>query len=389
MTKIYSRKVYFRDLTHNSCSVEIELEQENERWKLDYETMELVKGNIITFHVHLDTPTGGSIEGFPPRTDSQKQLIALIQEYDGNTLQPGTKAQQYYLDSKLYEKQYNMLGEMYCGYPDNMRHDVSGWDLLEFARKINSHFLEKPADVDNFLDVCKHMDDNHPVEYILGLNDSKSNFYGTPHSQKDYQVRCLFLAINGLLIDRKYKYGSSWLMKRLPRNMETELDCLLNGIVVEERDLTKELDAAFGIDKFLSLATDEERIRKITQLRSCSWTEARDFIALSKYLGISYGNLNDTFEHTGKCLYKVGGREYYVGDEDDLEEVANTILHGDYGYEDIWRDSVANGGITQGLEDWLDDVLHIDGWVSVLNHYDGQYKTYRVDHEEICVCRTD
>lgn len=384
---IYSRKVYLRDADHNRCSIEVELRQENDKERRDYETLEPIRGDVICLSAYIDTPNysgAGAFEDFKPRTDEQKKLLKLLKEFGHNDIQAGTKAQQDYLNSKQYAKDYSDFVNLFKELNDNDRSKFDDEFTFCAMKPVFGEFLDKQGWMCWVIN--RYMERN-PVRYILGY--IKSEYTYKPHDANDLYVRWFFLALHGLLGDKGYKYGNGWLMKQLPRGIECELDCLFNGIVVEERELTQELDAAFDIDSFSSLTTDDEYVTRIMQLRQCTRYEAMRFIALSKYLQISFGDLNDTFEYVGKCLYKAGGREYYVGDDGELENVANELLHGDYGYEDIWRDSVANGGVTQGLEDWLDDVLHIDGWSSVLNHYDGQYKTYRVDYKEICVCRTD
>ena len=54
----------------------------------------------------------------------------------------------------------------------------------------------------------------------------------------------------------------------------------------------------------------------------------------------------------------------------------------------FWREAVAAQNTIDSLEDWLDSIISIDGWCSVLNHWDGEYKSYKIAGEYICVCRS-
>lgn len=46
---------------------------------------------------------------------------------------------------------------------------------------------------------------------------------------QDYTARCRVLAVNDLLIDRGYKYGSAWLVEYLPTDVLIELAQLFNA----------------------------------------------------------------------------------------------------------------------------------------------------------------
>jgi hypothetical protein len=59
--------------------------------------------------------------------------------------------------------------------------------------------------------------------------------------------------------------------------------------------------------------------------------------------------------------------------EDEGEERAREYLEDG----ESWRDAVAHGGVTQSLDDWVEDVLNIDGWMHVVGDVheikDGRY----------------
>ena len=95
----------------------------------------------------------------------------------------------------------------------------------------------------------------------------------------------------------------------------------------------------------------------------------------------------DTFTEVSEHLYSVNGCEYYVGTVQELKDLVHDTVHNDSEYEYFWKEAVAVGSTTLGLNDWLESLVDED-WCSVLNHYDGTYQSYWVDGTSICVCRT-
>lgn len=59
--------------------------------------------------------------------------------------------------------------------------------------------------------------------------------------------------------------------------------------------------------------------------------------------------------------------EYLVLTDSEADNRArDSLMDGE-----IWRMQVSDGGLESSLEEWVDDVLNIDGRASELNHYDG------------------
>lgn len=68
--------------------------------------------------------------------------------------------------------------------------------------------------------------------------------------------------------------------------------------------------------------------------------------------------------------FRSGPEEYtWRNSEDEAEEEARDYLEED---KDMWIEAVKAGNTEQSFEDWIDQVLNIDGWAHVLCGYDGQ-----------------
>jgi hypothetical protein len=62
-------------------------------------------------------------------------------------------------------------------------------------------------------------------------------------------------------------------------------------------------------------------------------------------------------------IVKIFGVEYNVCKEDNLDDIATKYLKDD---DELWREAVRGGSTTMGLDDWVDEVVSIDGAMSVL-----------------------
>jgi hypothetical protein len=70
-----------------------------------------------------------------------------------------------------------------------------------------------------------------------------------------------------------------------------------------------------------------------------------------------------------------GNREYtWMDSEDDAEVRARESLEDD---TYLWKEAVQADNTTLGFDDWVDYVLNMDGWASVINSYDGSYETLK------------
>ena len=75
-------------------------------------------------------------------------------------------------------------------------------------------------------------------------------------------------------------------------------------------------------------------------------------------------------------LHNVGGQELTAGaqefrwfrDGEEAEGEAREYLADD---DDLWKAAVAAGTTTDGLEEWAEHALKIDGWAQIIGSYDG------------------
>jgi len=383
---IYSRTVEFRDEDKNAWSVEINLYKESTEGRgIHYETLEPV-AEVVRFSACGE---GGNCCGqcqdhIKPRTEAQRKLLWMWNEYHMNDLRAGTKAQSDYINSDRYKHDYDTFVSLFKDVSDKDRGIYT--DVTFLVRAMKPAF-GKDCDYPMATMICyKYLTDN-AVRYILGYEGEKRLTFPS-HDLHDLYTRYFFLALRGLLTDRGYKYGSAWLVNPLPDDIERQIDDLCDKIEEEEDELTEQLEAVFdmGADEF---APTDKIIQQVVELRDCDEDEARHFLALGMHLECTFGDLNDTFENIGDHLYKANGVEYYIGTDEELESIAKDIVNDDeYAY--LWREAVAAERTEQSLVDWCNSIIEEDGWCSVLNHWDGRYNEYCIgdNHQYICVSRT-
>lgn len=383
---IYSRTVEFRDADKNACKVEINLYKDVAKDALHYETLQPVS-EVVRFSACGETgrSMGQCDESIKPRTEGQRKLLWMWNEYHMNDMRCGTKAQSDYINSEQYKEDYNAFVEFYKWADDKSRSaadpmDVTLWMQERFGGDEGNYSIARSV-------VYNNMDDK-AVRYVLGLENDKWHTY-PPHGLHDYYTRCFFLAIRGLLIDRGYTYGKKWLVNPLPDDIEEQIDAVCDLIEEEEDELTEQLEAVFDMGANEFYPTDEI-IQQVMELRDCDEDEARHFLALGMHLECTFGDLNDTFENVSDHLYSANGIEYYIGTDEELDSIARDIVFNDPEYEYFWREAVAQQTTTEGCNEWLKDLIDTDGWCSILNHYDGNYNEYCIgdNKQYICVSRT-
>lgn len=378
---VYQRKVSFRDVDKNSWVITFEV-RNNERICRNRNSLEeYTEPYEISVCGSGGRCSGQCYDCIKPRTDGQKRLLEFWQMYHLNGWSAGTDRQNEYLKSDLYQKDYDSFVSLFLGYNEHYRENFDYTSLNIIAKCFNC--LTQLPTVRTVIN--KYLNDN-PICYILGLG--KNSYVNRPHGIDDLYVKYFFLAIRGLYKDRGYKYGTDWLHSPLPADIQQRIDSICDLIEKEEQQLTEELDSVFdmGADDFVAT---HEIVEQVMQLRDCDGNEARRFIALGMHLGCTFGDLNDTFEAYGRIsqLYSANGIEYYIGTFDELTEIADEVLHdGEYKY--LWQEAVRNNNTEQGLEKWLQEILDVDGFASVLNHWDGSYNEEMVDDVAICICRT-
>lgn len=375
------RTVIFRDADMNSWEINFEL-RNNETTRRNIATLEEFTSK---YEVSVSGSGGFSCgqcdSHINPRTEGQQRLLDFWNAYHLNGMSAGSNRQNAYLKGGDYEKEYTTFVEIFSKYG------------LEFREKMVDHLsdiLVKQYNIDilaalRMEEVAeKHMGGN-PFNYIIGTGKES---WKRGHNKSDLYVQYFFLAMHDLLIDRGYRYGSGWLGIPLPVDIEKQINDICHQIEEEEAALTEELNPVFNMGAEDFEAT-QEIVDKVMEMRECSQKEAVRFLALGMHLGCTFGDLNDTFEEVDEdsCRYSANGVEYYIGTDDELTDVANDYIHNS-DYEYYWKEAVAADKTTKGLNDWLDEVLSMDGWCNILNHWDGRSSSYYVVDGYVEVSRT-
>lgn len=378
--KIYNRSVTIRDNNMTRWTINFEICETEPSKRINAKTLEEFDEHfIVSICGEGGRSCGQCYDSIIPRTPGQEDLLLFWKRYHLGGMKAGTKIQEEYLKSKQYQEDYKKFLELFSGYNEEYRNnfDRTTFEIMCSAYKVFPEHNSILKDV-----LAKYMQ-NNPVKYILGIKP-----YCQSHNTNDYAVKCLFLAMCGLYIDGGYKYGVDWLYLPIPEEICEKTDKLCEILQNEEKQLSESLtmpgDFDMGAEDFKAT---EDVVEKVMNMRECGEREAKDFIALGCFLGVTFGDLNATFTESGNCLYIANGEEYYVGTEDELTQIAQDIVYSE-DYEYIWREAVAAKKTTLGFEAWADSIIDIDGWCSVLNHWDGRYEEYKIVEKWICVSKT-
>lgn len=378
--KIYSRSVTIRDNKMNRWSIKFEVRETDTFIRRNMDTLE-------EFEEHFEVSVCGEggrgcgqcYNSIIPRTDGQKEMLDFWHKYHLCGMAGGTRAQEEYLKGEQYKNDFDGFVKLFSGYDKNFR---SHFDGISFNIMCKFYQIQ-PERIAILRNVIAKYTNNNPIEYILGLEPKRLR-----NDYNDLYVKYIFLAIRGLYIDRGYKYGTDWLYLPVPEDVCQRIDNLCETLQNEENELSQELavpgDFDMGADDF---EATQSVIEKVMEMRECSEYEAKRFVALGIHLQLTFGDLEDTFELNGDCLYEANGTEYYIGTEDELIELAEDRVD-DNEYEYYWREAVAAKSTTLGLKEWRESIIKDDGWCSVINGYDGCYFEYNIAGEYICVSRT-
>lgn len=379
----YKRSVRFRDANQMAWTVNFEL-RETESIRRSRSTLEKYhETQEASFTGDGPTSSGQCSDHIAPRTDSQKKLLEMWDRYHLCGMSAGTDKQNDYLHSPQYKADYDKFVETFSSYDKDFRKTFDGtaWRIL------NNVFMFQVAYEPWIQKVIGTQMNGNPVLYILG--DGENNrYFGNKHDENDYYVKCFFLAMKGLYNDRGYIFGSGWLGEPLPSDIQEIVNKLFDEIEEDEIALTESLNPVFDMGAEDFKATPSV-INQVMELRDCGQIEAVRFIALGMELGYTFGDLNNTFEvvNDDDCLYRADGQEYYVGTEQELYDVAYSYME-DGDYDELWREAVKAGETEMGLREWCKYVIDMDGWCSILNHWNGRYDDHKVGEEWICVSRT-
>ena len=92
----------------------------------------------------------------------------------------------------------------------------------------------------------------------------------------------------------------------------------------------------------------------------------------------------EEIEEDGANRYIYGGINYYVGTYEELEQIAIDYLTQD---DDLWKSCVEAGRTTLELDDWVEEVINVDGIGHTLNGWDGSEYTEEVNRTKYTICR--
>jgi len=180
-----------------------------------------------------------------------------------------------------------------------------------------------------------------------------------------------YLKSIGLYVDHTqvpgYVYGTAWLRKELPDNIETILNSICDDIEKKEAD---EVEGCYLTEM------DDDDILALQDNYS------NEVIALGLVLELTDVDLEE-IEEDGNCLC-YGGYDYFVGTYDEAENEARSYLTDDPYF---WQMAVENGDTVCGLEEWADEVINIDGIGHILNSWDGSEYEVRVNGKYYVICR--
>jgi hypothetical protein len=368
---IQKRSVSFRDKNKDSWVVTVEFGKA--AGKED--------GIDVSFYGNGGNSCGQCVDNIEPRTEAQQSLVDYWNRYHLNGMTAGTDVQEAYL-SGAYEKDFKWLCDTVQEAQKN-NDDATQMEVV-VTQGFLQHFFDGPYYI---VKVGAFVNEIHKIS-------ESSTFYDMLHRTiktldiQDYYTKCLFLAANDLLIDHGYQYGTGWLRKQIPLSVIDEINIVFDTIEAEEEAYTESLNPLFdmGAEDF---HPTQETIDHIVDLTGYDETEAKRFLVLGMFLGYTFGDLHDTFklDDTEQCVCSANGIQYYVGTEDELNEIARQQLHDCY--RDCWVDACTQDGCNDSFYDWCEDVLNIDGFASILNHWDGSSNETRLTNlgETFYVCR--
>jgi len=161
-----------------------------------------------------------------------------------------------------------------------------------------------------------------------------------------------------------YKYGTSWLYRPLPDNIEEEINNICNAI-----------------------ENIENAEREINQDNDISWEDIEDekIIALGKHLQISPYEAQEDIKESdyGDCLYEYAGQEYLVCTDDEADEKEDEQLES---YIDECLEIPEHVEKYFDREAWKEDA-RINGRGNCLNRYDSSEDEEEVNGETYYIYR--
>lgn len=450
------RTVVFRDADKRRVSVTFDRVTKMGPSK-DWDTLEDLSDYKVLSMTGTMSGSCGQIYGtIKPATENQKNLIAMWRKYHLNDASAGTKAQTEFLKSDgfkevvrlfngliidsdewkravekfnktHYSTKYTVRVNRGRGYEVIMAIDKDGRvrgaasfidhvtaDDKKYAQEQFDAYIEKemkalfakelPLCVNEFFRKYSDISVNHIATVIQedALTELCKKWYSErtftlyESIPSDYEFRCLALKLFNLYMDRGYKYGTSWLSRTLPEDIDDQINGLCDAIESDNSDsvmhIAGEAKSVDGVDWSKDLSEldeceDNVYIDAVASEGDMDRSDAIIGIAIGKALNESAASVLENFSGTGSelCMYSFGGDDYYVGNVDDITDKAREVMEN--GYKDIWAETVSTGNTELGFKDWIDYVLENDGPTSILDRYDGDGLTAKVNGQKFYICR--
>lgn len=449
------KNIVFIDANNNRVTLEIEISTDNvcsgerKNWE-DLSVIPVEKKKRLSIRGNIGGCSGQIYDDIAPRTEGQRKLIELWKEYHLNDMCAGTKLQTEYLMSDKYRDDFNYLSNFFssCNYSEIIDKTVK--KAIEHREECNRYYFYKNNLERNDLDkqkrqlyelnfnsmmkkiwlkegrwiirkiireklsakgillnlIVRSPEEKKCYDVIMDLFDLYTGKLKNSNTN-DFTYKQLLLEWNGLQSDKGYRYGTSWLFKVLPDNIEEDIEKLCAEIDQEEYLRSKELIAKINereaedgdeideddVEDFkMSLSddpdTDEDHVNTVMEVLDIDKDEAIRFVALGKVLKEYFSNMEYSWEEldSDEQLYKYGGTAYYIGTDNELTEVAKDIVKNDSDMKYFWKQAVESDQTEKGFEEWRDSIVDIDGFANTLDHYDGSGTSVKVMKKELYVC---
>lgn len=365
---------------------------------------------------------GQCLDSINPKNEDQKKLVELWHKWHLNDMNAGTEQQENILishkannkiDRLEYEKQLEVLNSYKI---DGTPLTVLELNKIENKREEIQYLIKtikgKITPLKNALPKLKEIINNFNSTWykvpscVLELKTTKKRDVKQGHKYYDtmwqtasdmkrikYKISKLEEEIknieNGELKEtllltslydihpetkKPYKYGCGWLTRSLPSNIEEETNAVCDNI----EEIEEEEKGSVLVSELENMT--EEEIKELE-------IDVNDFsdeiLALAVHLELSINELEE-IEEKDNCQYSYGAIYYYVGTHEELEEVArNNLTQDDY----LWKSAVEAGHTTDGLEEWAEWVVDMDGLGHTLNGYDGSEWEQEVNGTSYTICR--
>lgn len=152
-----------------------------------------------------------------------------------------------------------------------------------------------------------------------------------------------------------YEYGGTWHRKKLPETLWKDI-----------QEITMKIE-------------EHEETNKKT---GGEWEDINDYkiVALGKYLEIEPKEAEEDITTEDEETYTYCGTYYYVLTENEAHDRAEEYLG-----DEMWQMAVQSGNTELGKQEWVEQVINIDGLGHILNTYDGS--EYYDDENEVYIFR--